>query len=639
MWINKRKLIGLLVGLVCLTIAVVKTDFLIPSETGITSGPGYYSIIPGFDSDQLNSRMLVNQTFQLSPNDSLPQLLPAIRRRFRPNSSPNVVAHGNAAYIPVGWAFVKLLNTTDRPQTLMLSMPQYRCNQATLFVGRGNRFDSVGTLRNTTPLGNRFFPSLNLAFPISLPPRATLPLLLRTESRVGFHEVDLQLARQDVYFRTAFIDSIRDGSQVIICFIVALTALLIGWQSVNWLMLSYGGYLFSLSLAFCCQFGYLSFLPYPDWSSINADTLGTLFRLGIGMTVHPFLYEVVKPALRNRQRYKQWVIGYCLIRAAFMALHLMPYHFYGFVNYSTNMAMTYLDLINVGWVAYISVLAYWRARIWSLLVICLMMFVPQVFSQLFFFVQASQGQSSFRTPATHPLLIIMVLSFLTFEQFRKQLVTRRLLQARVTRMQADVNALRRQEIDGIGRYLHDQVGNTLAAALGYLGRLPTDAEKLRHLILNAINELRFMSHNLVKDDEHQLTDKVYSLVSRFNDFAPMHLSFGDYTNQQIDQLSAHKQQNIYSIIQELLTNIVRHSQATQVHVQFFCDGDTVDISVEDDGIGFDLSTARSATGIGIDNIYKRGLLSNIKVHFDPTPSGTTVLLRTLLKEATEINSP
>ena len=124
---------------------------------------------------------------------------------------------------------------------------------------------------------------------------------------------------------------------------------------------------------------------------------------------------------------------------------------------------------------------------------------------------------------------------------------RQLLQTQVLQTQEYINTMRRQEIEGIGRDLHDQVGNTLATVLGYLDRMPTDTEKPRHIIVDAINELRFMSHNLVKDDERPLTDKVDTLVSRFNDFAPVHLSFADYTHQQIDQLSGLKQQNMYSI--------------------------------------------------------------------------------------------
>ena len=112
-----------------------------------------YLVTPQFDSDRLNSRMLLSGTFRLNLNDSLAKLVPVIRRQFHPNPNPDAVAHGNAAHAPVGWAFVELVNATNQTQRLVLSMPHYRCNQATLFVGRGSRLDSVGTIKNTTPLG------------------------------------------------------------------------------------------------------------------------------------------------------------------------------------------------------------------------------------------------------------------------------------------------------------------------------------------------------------------------------------------------------------------------------------------------------------------------------------------------------
>ncbi len=632
-------LLILLVGMAWVVAAPLSTRPQTSLPGGSIDRPGYYLITPRFNTDRINSRMLMSHNFRLAPNDSLAQAVAAIRRQFRPNTDPDVVAYGNAVHVPVGWAFVELVNATDQPQAIVLSMSQIRSNLATLFVGRDNRLDFVGTVRNTTPLGQRFFPSLNLAFPVDLPPRTTLPLLLRSESRVGFHEVDVRLSRQDVYSKTTFIDNIRDGAQVIVCLLLASLALLIGWRSNNRLMLTYGSYMLSLCGAFSCLFGYLYFLPFPgEETSINAATLGTLFRLGIGITIHPFLYEVIKPAIRDHRRYKRRVIGFCAVSALCIGLHLMPYRYYDQVNYVINVTMTGLDIVNISWIACYSVLAWHRAGIGSMMVACLLMFTPALLNQFLFLLQASEGQDSFRTPVTNPMLIIIVLSYLAFEQFRKQLVTRQLLRAQVLQTQEDINALRRQEIEGIGRDLHDQVGNTLATVLGYLGRIPADTEKPRNIIISAIKELRFMSHNLVKDDERPLTDKVDALISRFNDFAPIQLSFTDYTHRQVDSLSPLKQQNIYSIIQELLTNIIRHSQAGHAHVEFFCDGTTVDVSVEDDGVGFDRSPANITAGIGIQNIYKRATLSNIEVHFDPAPSGTTILLKTLLHDVNPSHS-
>lgn len=604
-----------------------------PAAADASHTAGGYTVSRSFESGSLNRYMLISHTVRFSGSDPAKWPISVIQRQLQPNPDPTVIAHGNAARSPIGWAFVQLRNETNQSQQLVLSMPHYRCNKATLFAGRGDGLALVGTVATKTPLGNRFFSSLNLAFPVALPPRATVPLLLRTESQVGFHEVDVRLSRRGNYLEAAFIDTSRNGVQVVICLLMGLVALIIGWRADSRLMSTFGGYLLSLSGAFSCLFGYLFFFDYPSWASINAATLGTLFRLGIGITVHPFFYEVVKPAIRNRRRYKQIVTGFCLVSACVISLHLMPYRYYHYVNYSVNLAMTSLDALNLCWLFFFSFLAWYRASIWSMLVVCLMLFVPVVINQVLFLLQSVPQQDSFRTPVAQPMIIILVLSYLIFEQFRGQLVTRHLLQTQVLQAQERINGLRRQEIESIGRNLHDQVGNTLATVLGYLGRSPVDTDRLRPMIIGAINELRFMSHNLVKDDERPLSEKVTTLVSRFNDFSAIQLSVADYTHGRIDQLSALKQQNMYSIIQELLTNIIRHSHATQAHVQFFCDDTTIDVSIEDDGIGFNWADVGTATGIGIRNIYKRASIATITVRFDPAPSGTTILLKTLLTDA------
>jgi len=82
---------------------------------------------------------------------------------------------------------------------------------------------------------------------------------------------------------------------------------------------------------------------------------------------------------------------------------------------------------------------------------------------------------------------------------------------------------------------------------------------------------------------------------------------------------------MYSIVQELLTNIVRHSGASEAQVQFFSEGETMAVAVDDDGTGFDLATAR-VSGIGIQNMFKRAKLAHITLRFDPAPTGTSVYL-------------
>ncbi|MBO0931573.1 ATP-binding protein [Fibrella aquatilis] len=622
------------VGVLLLGLGVALGGFLLgqfwhPIQWRPETNVPVYTLPPSFDTEALNNRMLVSQSFAFDTTQPVRQLTSVIRRSFRRNPHPEAVLHGNAALAPVGWAFIELRNATDQPQRLVLSMPQYRANQATLWMGQRDRFAFVGTLHNNTPLGERFYPFLNYAFPIVIPSQTTVPLLLRTQFYAGFHEVDVRLSHQHTYADDAFIGSVGDGVTMVVFALLAVVALLVGGFSGSRLLVWFSVYLSTLTVICANVVGYLSLLPYPAGLALSANTVGLFCRIWLNPMIHPFFYQLIKPAVRQPRRY-WWAVGaYSVVSGGLMALFLLPPQSFDLLNYGIINGMTTLTIINTGWLVVWVVLAYRRAGIWAPLLVCVLGLAPIILAQVIGFVQAINGQDTYRQITLPPFYFLFILSYLAFDEFRKELVTRQGMRRQVRELTKHNEALRRQEIEGIGRDLHDQVGNTLATALSYLGRTPLNPDKLRSILLSAIGELRFLSHNLVKDDDRPLTDKVQTLVSRFTDFAPVRLAYTDYTQGQINQLPPLTQQNLYRIIQELLTNVIRHSGATQASVQFFCDGTTVDVSVEDDGVGFDVSAGQQK-GIGIQTIYKRAALPGISVRFDAAPTGTSVLLQTTL---------
>jgi signal transduction histidine kinase len=187
-----------------------------------------------------------------------------------------------------------------------------------------------------------------------------------------------------------------------------------------------------------------------------------------------------------------------------------------------------------------------------------------------------------------------------------------------------VEEIRKKELDRIGRNLHDQIGNTLASALGYLNMKDFNVSKVKTLINQAIVETRFVSHNLVQNDDLPLTEKIISIVSRFNDFSPIHFQFNDFSGGVFNKLPQLEQQNIYTIIQELLTNIIKHSYATNAYVQLFRRNNILSVNVEDDGRGFDIT--QQFKGIGLQNIRKRAMLMNLHLVIDSTAKGTGIIL-------------
>ncbi len=80
---------------------------------------------------------------------------------------------------------------------------------------------------------------------------------------------------------------------------------------------------------------------------------------------------------------------------------------------------------------------------------------------------------------------------------------------------------------------------------------------------------------------------------------------------------------IYRMVQEALSNAVRHARATTVRLTVTLDGDGVlEIAVEDDGCGFD---ARQGTqGRGLANLRSRANLIGATIDWSPRPGGGTV---------------
>src|SRR5690606_29015389 len=70
-------------------------------------------------------------------------------------------------------------------------------------------------------------------------------------------------------------------------------------------------------------------------------------------------------------------------------------------------------------------------------------------------------------------------------------------------------------------------------------------------------------------------------------------------------ISKDKQLNIYRIIQELLTNSIRHGQASKILVQCSQAENKFFIVLEDNGKGFDKEILKNNMGMGINNIRRR----------------------------------
>ena len=71
--------------------------------------------------------------------------------------------------------------------------------------------------------------------------------------------------------------------------------------------------------------------------------------------------------------------------------------------------------------------------------------------------------------------------------------------------------------------------------------------------------------------------------------------------QNAQRMPLETEQAIYRMIQEALANVARHSQADQVNVALVYDNESVAVTVEDNGLGFDAKTKAMGMGLRIIN--------------------------------------
>lgn len=163
----------------------------------------------------------------------------------------------------------------------------------------------------------------------------------------------------------------------------------------------------------------------------------------------------------------------------------------------------------------------------------------------------------------------------------------------------------------LGIELHDNINQILATARLYLeSTTNTNAEackiaKCKDLIALATKELRKLSHSLLPPSLHefglkQALDELTGAIAETG-----HLDF-DSQWEDFDQglLDKDQQLTIYRIVQEQLNNIIKHAGAKKARISLALSGnERVELSIKDDGKGFDPSLKRN--GVGLRNIISR----------------------------------
>lgn len=161
----------------------------------------------------------------------------------------------------------------------------------------------------------------------------------------------------------------------------------------------------------------------------------------------------------------------------------------------------------------------------------------------------------------------------------------------------------------VAKELHDGVNGDLAAIKFKLSSL---LEMNNNVIKEAITmiddsckQVRAISHNLIPPslENFDLLEAAQVYCSNLNDVTEgLEITFQHLGNTI--EIPKKAEVNAFRIIQELVTNAIRHAEASQIDVQISSRDNTIQITVEDNGKGFDKNNIDS-DGIGLRNVQSR----------------------------------
>jgi signal transduction histidine kinase/ligand-binding sensor domain-containing protein len=174
-----------------------------------------------------------------------------------------------------------------------------------------------------------------------------------------------------------------------------------------------------------------------------------------------------------------------------------------------------------------------------------------------------------------------------------------------------------QERTRLARELHDGLGSMLSGIKHSFSSIQnnislnenenenfnSNIEKLNH----SIREIRNLSHSMMDADsllEQGLANALRDYCRNISHPKAVQIIFKEIALENIVLKEEHSF-HILRIVQELLQNVLKHAKASKVIVQLSYDNNRLNITVEDDGIGFDTTETIGKTGIGLKNIAER----------------------------------
>lgn len=196
----------------------------------------------------------------------------------------------------------------------------------------------------------------------------------------------------------------------------------------------------------------------------------------------------------------------------------------------------------------------------------------------------------------------------------------------------------------IAETLHDSVSSLLSSAnlhlqaskMQFKGDIPIEIDKTQKIIGEASQTIRDLSHTLVSSVLLK-----FGLKYAIKDMAEKYSNSKIQFNTNIKNVRRYQQSfeiKANNIIQELVNNILKHSNATKATVKMEDKNGVLFVDIQDDGDGFDKTEISKKEGLGINQIDARIQMMKGKFRINSNAeTGTKIKIELPILEKEETN--
>ncbi|MHA7058691.1 tetratricopeptide repeat-containing sensor histidine kinase [Aquimarina sp. M1] len=214
------------------------------------------------------------------------------------------------------------------------------------------------------------------------------------------------------------------------------------------------------------------------------------------------------------------------------------------------------------------------------------------------------------------------------DEIAKQKIKTLLQDQELTLIKTSVS-IQDKERKRIAQELHDRIGGNLAAIkLQFSATAPKNMENFDFLsqqLDDTYKQVRMLSHDLIpeKFKQNNFTHLLKEYTQNIGNASELSIKISTYQEKKINKIDHSFQNNLFSVFQELITNTIKHANASNIQIQIDLIENLFHIIFEDDGKGFD--TSNTSFGIGLSGVKNRIQKLSGAMHMDSRLGRGTII--------------